>query len=52
MQRKVLPEGIQVFFVKRIILKWEEVLETGHLSQFQKEVSSGILEVLYEVKEL
>ena len=33
------------------MLKWEEVLETGHLSQFQKEVTNGILEVLYEVKE-
>ena len=48
---KVLPEGIQDFFREKDLLKWEEVLETGHLSQFQKEVSSGILEVLYEVKE-
>ena len=47
----VLPEGIQDFFRDKDLLKWEEVLETGHLSQFQKEVSSGILEVLYEVKE-
>ena len=27
------------------------MIETGLLSQFQKEVSSGVLEVLYEVKE-
>jgi primosomal protein N' (replication factor Y) (superfamily II helicase) len=47
----VLPEGIQDFFRHKDLLKWEDVLETGHLSQFQKEVSSGILEVLYEVKE-
>ncbi len=48
---KFLPEGIQDFFRERDMLKWEEVLETGQLPQFQKEVSSGVLEVLYEVKE-
>ena len=48
---KFLPEGIQDFFREKDMLKWEEVLETGQLPQFQKEVSSGVLEVLYEVKE-
>ncbi|MCQ6274042.1 primosomal protein N' [Bacillus sp. V3B] len=46
-----LPEMIQFLFRDKYVLKWDEALETGQLSQFQKEVASGLLEVLYEVKE-
>src|SRR3954462_15168485 len=46
-----LSEMIQFLFRDKDTLKWEEVIETGHLSQFQKEVANGSLEVLYEVKE-
>ena len=37
-QLKRFTRKIQGFFHEKDTLKWDEVIETGHLSQFQKEV--------------
>ncbi len=46
-----LPPSLQHYFVKQDTINWEDVLKSGELSHFQKQVEDGILEVLYIVKE-
>jgi primosomal protein N' (replication factor Y) (superfamily II helicase) len=46
-----LPQSLQPFFAKQDTINWEDVLKSGELSHFQKQVEDGILEVLYIVKE-
>ena len=46
-----LPPSLHPFFVKQDTINWEDVLKSGELSHFQKQVADGILEVLYIVKE-
>ena len=46
-----LPPSLQHYFAKQDTINWEDVLKSGELSHFQKQVEDGILEVLYIVKE-
>ncbi len=46
-----LPSSLQHYFAKQDTINWEDVLKSGELSHFQKQVEDGILEVLYIVKE-
>ncbi|WP_428908705.1 primosomal protein N' [Niallia sp. Krafla_26] len=48
---KKLPESLQAFFNDRDTISWEEVVKSGELSHFQKQVANDVLEVLYIVKE-
>ena len=46
-----LPPSLQHYFAKQDTINWEDVLKSGELTHFQKQVEDGILEVLYIVKE-
>ena len=46
-----LSPSLQHYFAKQDTIHWEDVLKSGELSHFQKQVEDGILEVLYIVKE-
>ena len=46
-----LPPSLQHYFAKQDTINWEDVLKSGELPHFQKQVEDGILEVLYIVKE-
>ena len=46
-----LPSSLQHYFAKQDTINWEDVLKSGELPHFQKQVEDGILEVLYIVKE-
>ena len=48
---KKLPGSLQPFFMDHDTVSWEEVIKSGELSHFQKEVANDILDVLYIVKE-
>ena len=50
MLHALLP-SLQHYFVKQDTINWEDVLKSGELPHFQKQVEDGILEVLYIVKE-
>jgi primosomal protein N' (replication factor Y) (superfamily II helicase) len=46
-----LPQNLQPFFLDRDFILWEDVVEKGLVSEFQKEAAKGTVEVIYEVKE-
>lgn len=46
-----LPESLQPYFYEQDTIRWEDVLKSGEISYFHKEVTKGVLEVLYIVKE-
>lgn len=45
-----LPENLRVFFDNKIEVTWEEIIENNLLRDFQREVTNGIVEVIYEVR--
>ncbi|WP_338469870.1 primosomal protein N' [Niallia sp. XMNu-256] len=46
-----LSKSIQPYFYEQDTIDWEDAANSGELSQFQKEVANGALEVRYIVKD-